>query len=111
MRRSTANIGALAKAITTVAVIGMIVVIRAEAQSTLAAGAMDASETAQAKIERAMSAGPTIKAVVETTEGVSLQVHLEMTRADLPVADSKQGRQMSLAVVTADVSVGGPAVG
>jgi hypothetical protein len=74
MRRSTANIGALAKAITTVAVIGMIVVIRAEAQSTPAAGAMDASETAQAKIERAMSAGPpeiarSAKIIDKDTEG------------------------------------------
>jgi hypothetical protein len=61
MRRSTTKIGALAAlatAIVVVAVIGMRLVTSAEAKSAHPAGATDNSETAQAKIERAMSAGP-----------------------------------------------------
>jgi hypothetical protein len=48
----------LGEAIATVAVVGMLVVSRTDAHSAPAAGAMDAGETAQEKIERAMSAGP-----------------------------------------------------
>jgi hypothetical protein len=58
MRASTARIAALALAVTIVAVIAIRLVSRAEAKPVQPASAMDASETAQAKIERAMSAGP-----------------------------------------------------
>jgi hypothetical protein len=58
MRVSTAMIAALTLAIAIVAVIGIGAGSRSEAQSAQVAGAMDPSETAEIKIERAMSAGP-----------------------------------------------------
>src|ERR1700739_1961844 len=58
MRSSTAKNVALALAIAILAGMGIRLVSRAEAQSAQTAGAMDARETTQARIERAMSAGP-----------------------------------------------------
>lgn len=58
MRDSTTNIAALATVIAIVAVTGVRLVSRAEANPTQRAGEMGTRETVQAKIERAMSAGP-----------------------------------------------------
>jgi hypothetical protein len=58
MRGSTAKIAALALATAMVTAIGMRLDTRAEAKSAEPTGAVDIDETVQAKIERALSAGP-----------------------------------------------------
>jgi hypothetical protein len=58
MRASIAMIAALALATAIVSVIGIMLVSRSQAQSGQVAGATDAGETAETKIDRAMSAGP-----------------------------------------------------
>lgn len=58
MRDSTGKIAVLALAIAIIALIGMRRVSGAEAKSAQSAEATDTSETIQAKIERATSAGP-----------------------------------------------------
>lgn len=58
MRSSTAKIAALVLATAMVTAIGIKLDTRAEAKSAQPTGAVDVDETAQAKIERAQSAGP-----------------------------------------------------
>jgi transketolase N-terminal domain/subunit len=59
MRASTAKVAAFALGIAIGVVIGIRLLSRAEAKHAQPARALDTGETAQAKIERAMSAGPT----------------------------------------------------
>ena len=58
MSRSSASIVTIVTLITVAAIIGIRVVNRGEAKATPPATTIDTSETANAKIERAMSAGP-----------------------------------------------------
>jgi len=75
----TAKIAVLATAISIVAGIGMRLAIRAKAKSAKPTTTVDASETAQARIERAMSAGP-----------------LEIARSAKIVDNDAQGRTVVL---------------